>query len=85
MAAIEIKQRGQVTLPKRLRDRYGLTEGKRMTLIDLGGGVFVLSPKESKVDERADRIRDRLLASGATLEDMLAELRQLREADGREA
>ena len=78
--AVEMAQRGQMTIPKELRDRYGFETGRQFTLIDLGG-VFVLSPRESKIDDMCDRLRDDLLSEGASLEDMLTELRRMREAD----
>jgi aspartyl-tRNA synthetase len=43
---IELAQRGILTLPKALRERYRLQPGDSFTLLDLGG-VFVLSPRRS--------------------------------------
>jgi bifunctional DNA-binding transcriptional regulator/antitoxin component of YhaV-PrlF toxin-antitoxin module len=74
---IKVAKRGTITLPKPLRDRYAIDEGDGLTLLDLGG-VFVLSPKPSQVDELADRIGDTLRAQGETLESMLAILREER-------
>jgi bifunctional DNA-binding transcriptional regulator/antitoxin component of YhaV-PrlF toxin-antitoxin module len=79
---VELAQRGQVTIPKALRDEHRWDTGQQFTIIDLDG-VIIMSPTESKVDVLADQLRDDLLNDGATLEDMLAELRQIREADGR--
>ena len=75
---VELAQRGQMTIPKPLRDQYGLSEGHKMTILDIGG-VFLISPQRISVDEPTDTLRDGLLASGATLEGMLADLRQRRE------
>jgi len=36
-----------------------------------------MSPRESKIDALANQLRDELLREGATLEEMLAELRRL--------
>lgn len=79
--AVELAQRGQLTIPKPMRDQYGLRDGHKMTMVDIGG-VFLVSPRQMSVDVPADTLRDGLLASGATLEGMLADLRQRREADG---
>lgn len=79
--AVELAQRGQLTIPKALRDQYGLQEGQKMTLVDIGG-VFLVSPRPVSVDAPADLLRDGLLASGATLEGMLADLRRRRESGG---
>lgn len=77
-----LAQRGQMTLPKSLRDQYNLQEGQQFTILDLNG-VFVVMPKRSQVDAVCNQLRDQLLDSGATLSDMLAELRARREAEGR--
>jgi len=80
--AVEVAQRGQVTLPKALRDAYRIETGQRFTILDLGG-VFLLSPTESRVDVLCDQLREGLVAEGASLEGMLAELRQRRQAHDR--
>ena len=81
--AVELAQRGQLTIPKSLRDQYGLGEGSQLTILDIGG-VFLVSPRRVSVDASADVLRGGLVASGATLEGMLADLRQRRESDGTE-
>ena len=78
--AVEVVQRGQVTLPKALRDEYHIETGQRFTILDLGG-VFLFSPTESRVDALCDQLREGLVAEGASLEEMLADLRQRRQAD----
>ena len=80
IVAVEVAQRGQVTIPKALRERYGIVTGQQFTLLDLGG-VFVLSPKQSRIDALCNDLRDELLNAGASLEEMLADLRKIREAD----
>jgi bifunctional DNA-binding transcriptional regulator/antitoxin component of YhaV-PrlF toxin-antitoxin module len=74
---VKIGQRGVVTLPQALRESYELAVGKDLTLIDLGG-VFVLSPKESRVDALAGRLAGDLKAQGETLENLLSTVRQAR-------
>ncbi len=78
---IRVAQRGVVTLPKSLREAYGLEAGDLLTLLDLGG-VFVLSPHQSEIDALADRITKSLEAKGETLESMLQVLREERENYG---
>jgi AbrB family looped-hinge helix DNA binding protein len=74
---VSIVQRGLVTLPKAIRERYNLRPGDRFTLLDLGG-VFVLSPQSSQIDALADRITQALTERGETLESMLRTLREER-------
>ena len=79
---VELAQRGQVTIPKALREQHKWDTGQQFSLIDLGG-VIVMNPRESKIDALANQLRDDLLSEGATHEDMLAELRRPRKAEGR--
>ena len=80
---LQLAQRGLITLPKPLRDEYGLNTGDTLTLIDIGG-VFVLSPYPSQIDQITARISEQLSERGETLESMLAALREVREEYGRE-
>ena len=75
---VELAQRGQVTIPKTRRDQYKWDVGQQFTLLDLDG-LVIMSPRKSQVDALANQLRDDLLGEGATLEAMLAELRQSRE------
>jgi len=76
--SIHLAQRGLVTLPKALRQRYNLRPGDTLTLLDLGG-VFVLSPRSSEVDALAYEITSDLIERGESLESMLTALREARE------
>ena len=78
VGSIEVAGRGQVTLPKALRDQYDIKSGQQFTVIDLGG-AFLLSPKESKVEVLCNQIQEELLQEGTSLEDLLADLRAMRE------
>jgi AbrB family looped-hinge helix DNA binding protein len=75
---VNVAQRGVVTLPKSIREAYGLRPGDTLTLLDLGG-VFLLSPRRSEIDTLADRISQALTERGETLESMLHVLREERE------
>jgi AbrB family looped-hinge helix DNA binding protein len=81
---LQVTQRGQVFLPKALRDQYNLRPGDTLTLLDLGG-VFVLSPRRSEADALADKITAELAQEGETLESMLAALREARERNHNES
>ena len=78
---LTISQRGVVTLPKAIRDRYRLEPGDHLTLLDLDG-VMVLSPVKSEIDAVADRIAQELEKKGESLESMLLTLREAREKYG---
>jgi len=67
-----------LTLPKALREKYGIEPGDQLTLLDLDG-VFVLMLERSQIDKLADRIGEALRARGESMESMLQTLREERE------
>ena len=75
---LQLAQRGVLTIPKSVRDRYDLNPGDFITLLDLDG-VLVLSPRSSEVDLLSDRIAQCLAEKGETLESMLRALHDERE------
>jgi AbrB family looped-hinge helix DNA binding protein len=75
---INITQRGVLTLPKSIRNRYKLKPGDSLTLLDVDG-VLVLSPLRSQIDLMADRISRAFIEKGETLDSMLNRLREQRE------
>ena len=79
---IEVARRGQITIPKHLRDDLGIEEGQKYALRTLEGGILVLTPQNGKATTALAQLRQSLVAQGASLEEMLAELRRKRESDG---
>ena len=77
VATIQINN-GTFTLPAEFLDKYRLEEGETFSVVDLGNGSFLLSPRRSRVDELADQIRMELEARGESLESMLKTLREVR-------
>ena len=64
---VQVVRRGLITLPKELREHNRIDEGDTLTLIDLGEGVFVISPRRSHVDEIANKLAHEWRESGETL------------------
>jgi bifunctional DNA-binding transcriptional regulator/antitoxin component of YhaV-PrlF toxin-antitoxin module len=83
MASVNLRmaQRGVITIPKSLRESYGMQPGDTFALIDLGG-VFVLSPRRSEIDAIADKVVEQWTEDGETLETMLRALREERDRRG---
>ena len=75
---VQVVRRGIITLPKELREHNNIEEGDTLTLIDLGDGVVVMSPKRSRVDEIANKLAREWQDSGESLESMLSTLREVR-------
>jgi len=63
---------------KPLRERYRIREGDALALLDLGG-VFILTPGRSQIDELATRIAEALQERGESMESMLQALREERD------
>lgn len=80
---MQVRDRGVVTLPKPLRERYGLGVGDVLDVVDLDG-VFVLSPRTSVVPELAAEIERLRIEAGYTTEELLESLRAERERATRE-
>lgn len=76
---IQIRGKGAVTLPIELRRKYGLSEGDIITLIDLGDGSFLLTPKLTHVDRLGDRVAQAMEKEGISLDDILTALDEERE------
>lgn len=82
-SAVQVRDRGVITLPKPLRERYGLGVGDVLDVVDLDG-VFVLSPRASVVPELAAEIERLRIEAGYTTEELLESLRGERERYVRE-
>jgi AbrB family looped-hinge helix DNA binding protein len=79
---VEVARRGQITIPKNLRENLGILEGQKYSVRALHGGVLILTPQQGRAAAALAQVRGALREKGATLEEMLADLRRLREADG---
>lgn len=83
---VQVVRRGIITLPKGLMDRNNIQEGERLTLVDLGDGIVVMSPQRSRVDEIANKLAKEWQDSGESLESMLTTLREVQvECDERKS
>jgi len=70
----EIKSRGQLTIPKRIREASHLEEGQLVTIIPMGDSIFI-TPKRLELDEARREIKKILKASGLSLGDLLVTLK----------
>jgi bifunctional DNA-binding transcriptional regulator/antitoxin component of YhaV-PrlF toxin-antitoxin module len=74
----EIKARGQLTIPKKIRQMKHLEEGQTVSLVPLGD-VVIIMPRRLELDEARRRITKILKETGVSAEDMLAGLVRERE------
>lgn len=66
---VQVRARGTLTLPARVRERYAIEEGDPLTLIDLGG-VLVLVPRVGIVDKLGAEIEKLAGKAGVSEEDL---------------
>jgi len=67
-----VAERGQITLPKAVRDALGLTKGSQLK-VELDGSRIILS---KNVDDAVSRARGRFkLPSGTSTDDLIRSLR----------
>jgi AbrB family looped-hinge helix DNA binding protein len=73
----EIKSRGQLTIPKKIRESGVLEEGQVVSLIPVGDSVLI-SPKRLPLDEARRKIKKILMAAGVSAEELLDGLQEER-------
>ena len=76
---VQVRRKGLITLPVELRRQYGLGEGDVFTLVDLGDGSFLLTPRVSQVARLGDQVSKLMAEEDVTMEEMLAALDEERE------
>jgi AbrB family looped-hinge helix DNA binding protein len=75
----EIKARGQLTIPKKVREEGSLDAGETVIIIPIGDSILV-TPKRLELDEARREFRKIMKASGATLEELISGLEDERGA-----
>jgi bifunctional DNA-binding transcriptional regulator/antitoxin component of YhaV-PrlF toxin-antitoxin module len=76
---IQVRKKGNFTLPVEIRARYGVDEGDIFTLIDMGDGAFLLTPRISQVNRLGDKVAEILSENNVSLDDLLTTLDEERE------
>ena len=73
-----IKSRGQLTIPKQVRNAGQLDEGQVVSIIPVGDSI-IITPKRLVLDDARREIKKILKASSHSLEEILEELKKERE------
>lgn len=60
----EIRERGEITIPKKIREAYALEPGQEVQFIPIGKTALLLTPKRLELDE-ARRLIQRILRQTA--------------------
>jgi len=73
----EIKSRGQLTIPKKIRDKGQLEEGQAVSIIPVGDSV-IITPRQLTLDEARRQIKRMLKDSALSLEEILKGIKEER-------
>jgi len=79
----EIRARGQITIPKKIREEGQFEEGQVVSIIPVGDNL-IITPKRLELGETRREIKKILKRSGLSVEDLIAALDEEREALYRE-
>ena len=82
-ATVQVRDRGVLTLPAELREKYAIQAGDTFRLVDLDG-MFILTPMVPMVPELAREIERARTEAGLSTDDLLSTLREQRERYQRE-
>jgi len=74
----EIKARGQLTIPKKIRQMSHLEEGQVVSIIPVGDSL-IITPKRLELDEARREIQKIIKASQLSPKDLLDGLKEERE------
>ena len=80
---IQVRERGVITLPAELREKYNIENGNIFRLVDLDG-IFVFVPMVPMVPELANEIERIRLEAGLSMDELLDDLRKQRERYNKE-
>ncbi|MBG0784860.1 MAG: hypothetical protein H0S79_07135 [Anaerolineaceae bacterium] len=74
---VQVRDRGVITLPSEIREKYQIDNGQIYQLVDLDG-IFVLVPMVPMVPELAKEIERIRIESGLSMNELLVGLREQR-------
>jgi AbrB family looped-hinge helix DNA binding protein len=74
---VQVRARGQLTIPQLVRQSLSIREGDALTLVQVGDSIL-LSPRELQGPELGDRFTALMQEAGVTLADLLEELPEIR-------
>jgi AbrB family looped-hinge helix DNA binding protein len=76
-AIAEIKARGQLTIPKKIREMSQIEEGNVVSILSIGDSL-IITPKRLELDEVRRQLKKLVKASGLTLEELIEGLKEER-------
>ena len=78
VAIAEIKARGQLTIPKKIREMSNMEEGSVVSIVPVGDSL-VITPKRIELDEARRQLRRLLKASHLEIGELIEGLKEQRD------
>lgn len=75
---VKVQEKGQVTIPLQIREKWGLKKGDLVTFVETEQGV-IIKPAEIVASEALDEIGRALREKGLSLEALIERGRAIRE------
>jgi AbrB family looped-hinge helix DNA binding protein len=75
----EIRERGQLTIPKKIREMSHMEEGQVVSIVPVGDAI-IISPKRLQLGEARSQIKKILKATGLSSDEVLSGLDEERAA-----
>jgi bifunctional DNA-binding transcriptional regulator/antitoxin component of YhaV-PrlF toxin-antitoxin module len=73
-AVAEIKARGQLTIPKKMREMSNMDEGSVVSIVPVGDSL-IISPRRLELDEARRQLGRLVKASGVSIEKLIGGLK----------
>ncbi|MBL7684826.1 MAG: AbrB/MazE/SpoVT family DNA-binding domain-containing protein [Deltaproteobacteria bacterium] len=75
---VEMRDKGELTIPKKIREGLHLETGQKMELIPINDQIILMTPKKLELDEARAQISKILKQSKVSAEEVLAGLDEAR-------
>jgi looped-hinge helix DNA binding domain, AbrB family len=79
MEVARITSKGQITIPKAIRERLNLAEGDKVAFIEKDGHIVITKSSVTALRDFLDSMSKEAQAKGITEEELLNDLEQVRE------
>ncbi|MBI2939303.1 MAG: AbrB/MazE/SpoVT family DNA-binding domain-containing protein [Chloroflexi bacterium] len=74
MAAVKVSAKGWIVIPKELREKYGLTPGRQVEIVDYAGVLSIVPVSDDPIDALYGMFAD--LGGPSWTEELLKERRE---------
>lgn len=78
MATVQVRKKGQFTIPSAIREKLGIQDNEIVTVMLIGTEAMIMVPQKLQTEDLLKKTAALAKKQGVTLEEMLAELDEIR-------